>query len=315
MILHDLKLLLTVGLIFITSCSSASFQGNGNSKSPDALRRGGTPGGSGPQSNPNGFPTDKTGDNPGDGPGSNGGNGGPGSGGDPISGINSSCLAKKGSDYNIVVVIDTSLSLRSTDPNNLRSAAVNKFTQNLEGFAKAGKGRSVKVAIVGFARNAKLGNNSPVNLGQDGAAKVIQDVVTLTRTSGIGTNYEAGLNEARQALVDMDAKKGKANQRNFLIFLSDGEPNRGNDGARPANQLIGPINSQVESLAKDLDVAVISIASGSDIKQQGIDIIKNMAENSTKTSFSDHKGQFIRVDSDDDLEGLSKELGKAVSGC
>lgn len=290
---------------FLGGCNAHSFDGGAAKRSPQTVVSKSI-GGEGSPSNPAGVP-------------GSGGNNPAGSGaGGPVaqSGINESCLAKKARDYHIAVVIDSSLSQRITDPQNLRGEAVVKFAKNLETFAKKSAGRSVQLAIIGFAAAARTGGNSPVDLARDSADKVTQDVIGTSRIGGIGTNYEAGLTEADKALRAMGAQKGQLTQRNFVIFLSDGEPNRGSAG-RGGNSapLISGIQTQVGNLVSTLDVALITIASGTDIDARGIDIIQQMAQPSGQGTIPDHLGHYIRVDSGDDLEGLSQELGKAISGC
>jgi len=241
-------------------------------------------------------------------------------GGDPVTGINKGCLSRKAREYNIAIAIDSSISQKQSDPQNLRGAAATSFAQAMAGVANAQAKISIELAIIGFSGGARTGRNSPVDLGQSGHDGVARDVSDLVDQLGAGTNFEAGLLESEKALIRMGAEKGKRNQRNFIIFLTDGEPNRSEKGSifdavLNPSAMIDAINQKVSSLVSELDVAMISIASGTDLNEEGIRLISNMAQPSQNSVYPDHKGTYIRADSEDDLEGLSQQLGQAISGC
>jgi hypothetical protein len=239
---------------------------------------------------------------------------------DPITGINKICLSKKAREYNITLVIDSSLSQQQSDPQNLRGAAATGFATAMAEFAQAEPRISVEAAVIGFSGTAHLGARSPSNLGQKGHGDIAQDVAELMEELGAGTNFEAGLIEAQKALLRMGALKNKQNQRNFVVFLTDGEPNRSDSGSvldnlLNPNAIVTAIKGRIDTLVNELDVAVISIASGTDLTQDGIDLITSMAQPQDPQSLQDHRGAYIRADSADDLEGLAKQLGQAISGC
>lgn len=240
----------------------------------------------------------------------------PSSPGSSNSGINNACFAKKAREYNIVIAIDASLSQRLNDPRNLRGQAVVKLASNLSSFARQNGNQTVKMAIIGFARDAQEGPNGITNLTTDSSAKITQDLITISSMAGVGTNYDAALIQSKLLFDRMGAGQKSQNQRNFLVFISDGEPNRGADGpSLNTSALLSSINRQVTSLIDTFDVALITVATGSDIGENGLNIIKSMAKPTEQRVHPDHKGHYLRVEDDAGLSALDNRIGQAISGC
>lgn len=235
-------------------------------------------------------------------------------------GLNKECLSKKAGEYNIVIVVDTSTSQKDTDPNQLRVKAGTAFIKDLALYAKAQPEISVEVGIVGFAGTSRLGAHGPLDVGKVGPEGLSADLVALNATLSSGTNYEAGLNNAATLLTQMGAKKGTANQRNFVIFMSDGEPNTST--TTPTRQsttiplaLKQAIISNVNKMVSNFDSAMVTIASGTQISQAGIEVLGSMALPTIGNPNAEHVGKFVRVDSEAAFESLSKTLGTAISEC
>ena len=118
----------------------------------------------------------------------------------------------------------------------------------------------------------------------------------------------------------MGAKKGTVSQRNFVIFLSDGEPNMSTT-LQPVQITANPqalktaILANVNKIVSDFDAAMITIASGTQISPAGIEVINSMALPTVGTPYPEHTGKYIRVDSEAAFETLSKTLGTAISDC
>jgi Mg-chelatase subunit ChlD len=232
------------------------------------------------------------------------------------SGINNACFAKKALEYNIIIAVDASLSQRLNDPRNLRGQAVIKLAANLSSFARQNGNQTVKMAVIGFARDAQEGPNGITNLTTDSPSKITQDLITISNMAGVGTNYDAALVQSKLLFDRMGAGKKSASQRNFLVFISDGEPNRGENGpSLNTDALLGTINRHVTNLIDTFDAALITVATGSDIGENGLTIIKSMAKPADQRAHPDHKGHFIRVEDDAGLSALDNRIGQAISGC
>jgi len=235
-------------------------------------------------------------------------------------GLDKECLAKKAGEYNIVILVDTSNSQRTTDPNLLRVKAGTAFIKDLAQYAKLQPGMSIEVGIAGFAGVSTLGAHGALDVGKVGSEDLSADLAALNVTLGPGTNFEAGLNNAVALFTRMGAKKGTVSQRNFVIFLSDGEPNMSTT-LQPVQITANPqalktaILANVNKIVSDFDAAMITIASGTQISPAGIEVINSMALPTVGTPYPEHTGKYIRVDSEAAFETLSKTLGTAISDC
>ncbi len=342
-----------VGIIALTSCSSTQFGGETGKTSSSSMLNGANQGegmgsssdespGAGSKANakttsgslgtdgstgtdPNGVDGNGKGGLGGDGSSQNGESPGQtdssnGGGGLPGSGLNAECLSKKASEYNIAIVIDASGSQLQTDPNFLREKASLNFAIEMARFARIHPTISIELGIVGFSDTSIVGTNGPQDVGKNGTDKLSADITQVARNPKGNTNFEAGLRVGETALGLMGAKKGVTTQRNFLVFLTDGDPNRSDTvTTSQANDnpllITQAINTKVQGIVNNYDAAMITVASGAQIQQKGIDVVQGMALPKVGTISPEHVGKYIRADTDKALEELSKLLGAIVSDC
>ena len=87
-------------------------------------------------------------------------------------------------------------------------------------------GSKINVGLVGFSGNATVSRALTQNKTQ------LNDAIgSLTTKNSTGTNYAAGLNAAKGILKD------GSNKQQFIVFISDGEPEEDKDGKAAAQAL------------------------------------------------------------------------------
>lgn len=87
-------------------------------------------------------------------------------------------------------------------------------------------GSKINVGLVGFSGSATASQALTQDKDQ------LNDAIgSLTTKNSTGTNYEAGLNAAKGILKD------GSNKQQFIVFISDGEPEEGKDGKAAAQAL------------------------------------------------------------------------------
>jgi len=122
-------------------------------------------------------------------------------------------------------------------------------------------GSKINVGLVGFSGSATASQA----LTQD--KKQLNDAIgSLTTAKSTGTNYAAGLNKAEEILAD-----GR-NEQQFIVFISDGEPEEDKDGKAAAEAL------------KDSDVTIMTV---------GIALSDNEASALKAISSTDSKGKTL----------------------
>lgn len=122
-------------------------------------------------------------------------------------------------------------------------------------------GSKINVGLVGFSGSATVSRALTQDKDQ------LNDAIgSLTTAKSTGTNYAAGLNKAGEILAD-----GR-NEQQFIVFISDGEPNKGKDGKAAAEAL------------KDSRVTIMTV---------GIALSDNEASALKAISSTDSKGKTL----------------------
>ena len=122
-------------------------------------------------------------------------------------------------------------------------------------------GSKINVGLVGFSGSATASQALTQNKKQLNDA-----IASLTTAKSTGTNYEAGLNAAKDIL-----NKG-SNEQQFIVFISDGEPEEDKDGKAAAENL------------KDSGVTIMTV---------GIALSDNEASDLKAISSTDSKGKTL----------------------
>lgn len=122
-------------------------------------------------------------------------------------------------------------------------------------------GSKINVGLVGFSGSATVSRALTQDKDQ------LNDAIgSLTTAYSTGTNYAAGLNKAEEILAD------RRNEQQFIVFISDGEPEEDKDGKAAAKAL------------KDSGVTIMTV---------GIALSDNEASDLKAISSKDSKGKAL----------------------
>lgn len=164
----------------------------------------------------------------------------------------------------IVLVVDVSGSMNDNDPRRGNTCArLRALDQVLQ---VAAKGADNRFAIATFSSRVEYASSrffaNAQDLYQDLAAGGnIADVICAQND---GTNYEAGLQEAKTLL-----SLGRGNALKELFFLSDGAPDRGKEGVDIADELkAGAISIDGKSIKTTIATVMVGGANDDVLKKK-----------------------------------------------
>jgi len=229
-----------------------------------------------------------------------------GAGGGLIGTTQGNCL-RKSSLYNIVMVFDVSGSQAQTDPTKLRVTGAKDFLNKLSAFADATPTSKFNISITGFANTSTFGAHGWKALNKSTLGDLTSDINTITAPLSVGTFYLTGLNAADKLLLQQNATAANNAVRNFVIFMTDGEPN--------GFATIAQINGAAADLANNRGAAMIMLGTGTGVSAKGEGILQNMALPKTGIVNGKHTGKYFRVATEAQMAKIGDILTGAVAGC
>ncbi len=188
------------------------------------------------------------------------------------------------SPIDLIFVIDTSNSMdytiegskKSTEQENSRMHILRNLLKGENGIAAKfinvnknnDKSKSNTVSIVTFNNNSNVAltnSNNPKEI--DDALDTVKTAQTNGNSSIGGTNYEAGLEQAKTMIKTLSTQNG-ADKKKMVIFLSDGLPTKSDnhgDGMSTTSQIITDTqnaitNFQTNPAHKNVIVSTIAFA-------------------------------------------------------
>ena len=185
-------------------------------------------------------------------------------------------------NLNIVLVFDRSGSQSDDDQDNMEAGA-RGFITNLNKLSTEGKRVAARASVVRFNGDSQIGANRWQDIMTAGGMQTTFTDIGWANSGNSGdTHYHEALANVETLLNEIKAQVSNANSRNFVVFLSDGEPDS-QSKVMPAAQ----------SVLDKFGVAYISIGIGIEDEQY----LRQMAALKNPQTPQDHTGQYIDADS------------------
>lgn len=296
-----------------TSDGNHTDSGNNNNGGAGSGSADGTPGGN------TGTGGDQGGGTTGS--GSDSGQGNIGSGGDNANRTTDQiqqCLAKKAGQYNIILIFDNSGSQRITDPTFVRRDGALNFIDQMAAFTAKYPHVKVYIDVLSFNTRSIRAAQGWTLIG-NGSTDAIKNMIrTATANPEGGTAYSPVLKDAAAYFKQIGALPNAAQQRNFVVFLTDGLPNILDPVQRifaMGIETAADIPKAVNDLVQTYGAAIIAGATGNDIPAQGEQTVASMALPKTGIKFPDHTGLYFRARTPDELKAGWVNIFSKIGTC
>ena len=291
-------------------CSSSNFKGSPGTSNKN-LNAAGTNGDANP-SNGGGSGGSGTTDGAGNGAGS-GGNvtDGSGTAGNLAqTGENNGTVACKPdtnpNSYNIMFIFDKTGSQLVTDPTNVRRSGALSFLSQFNNYFGKFPAAQVYMGVLAFNTQSIHSTNGWMLLNSINASVIQQEIVTATSNPNGLTSFSPVLQDAANYFKQVNALQNAQSGRNYIVFLTDGDPNA--DTAQA-------IKDAVDNLVNNYGVAVIAVATGPDVTASGQKMVQSLALPATATKFPDHVGRYYRAPDASTLDKTWNNLFGSLGGC
>ena len=221
----------------------------------------------------------------------------------------SSCLMRRADFYNFVLVFDASSSTNNTDEGNIRRASALRFADKMAKLAALGPKPEIQVATVAFNRDILFGPHSWLKLGVPQALiDLSTDIATITTDAKAGTHFDLAFGAASTLLQKRNASGTDKRQRNYWIFLSDGQANGSNDDK---DELVATLQPYLTSLG----VALVGIAAGDDLSSRGKEKMQAVSMPTAGIVAPDHVGRYYEAPTAQSLDKAWDDLYNAITQC
>lgn len=196
-------------------------------------------------------------------------------------------------EVNIVLVFDNSGSQSSSDLQSMRSGAAGLLSE-LSALASQINSPFIPfVSVVRFSDSATIGANRWVNM-KTNSGGATTDVNAATADDGGNTHYAQALARVGDLFREKQASISKKNQRNFVVFLSDGEPD--DDSA---------VRSAAQSVTDQAGAVHITVGTGG----KKFTILKEMSGIVSANLPPNHRGQFFEASGQAALSATFRQVG------
>lgn len=217
-------------------------------------------------------------------------------------------------NYYVTIVLDMSTSMNSSAKTGLPGDTRTRFEVARDALAqllheyREARG-DVRINLVCFAQRGALAG---ADMSVDEAIKLLQDLNKPSSGGpyGSGTDYAAGLNAAGEWVLKGLQDNAYDGYRNQVYFISDGEPNRG----QQANGRYVPEAWQEMAsgpYAGDLDIYSVGVGAGArnPAAENALKDVTNQDELAL-----DGGDRYVHVDNFGDLAGILSDLADIASG-
>ena len=176
------------------------------------------------------------------------------------------------------------------------------------------------MSSLAFNQGSVRGANGWQRLKDTSINVIKQDITTATSNPDGNTAYSPVLKDAANFFEQINKQTNPDRTRNYVIFLTDGEPNALQDPlggilGGGAEETIPDITAAVDNLVKNYGVAIIAIASGTGIAPEGEQFVTRMAQPTTGIKDKNHVGIFRRTQTSEELKLVFDKLLTDIGTC
>lgn len=231
------------------------------------------------------------------------------------------CLARRAEFYNFMLIFDKSESQLRTDPNFVRRDGALAFVDRVYQYTQQYPQVKVYMSTMAFNQDSIRGTNGWQRLKDSSLQAIKADVTTATSNPTGNTSYSPVLKDAANFFDQINKTTNVDRTRNYVIFLTDGEPNALRDPgilgipAAGVNEALADIPKAVDNLVKNFGVALIAIASGTGIEPEGANFVQTMAQPTTGIKDKNHVGLYRRATSPEELKSVFESLLTDINTC
>ena len=288
-------------------CSSSNFKGSTGTGNK-VLNATGTNGDANPSNGGGSAATDGAGN--GAGSGGDGTDGSGKAGSQAQTGDNNGTVACKPdtnpNSYNIMFIFDKTGSQLVTDPTNVRRSGALSFLSQFNNYVGKFPAAQVYMGVLAFNTQSIHSTNGWMLLNSINSSVIQQEIVTATSNPNGLTSFSPVLQDAANYFKQVNALQNAQSGRNYVVFLTDGDPNTDTPKA---------IKDAVNNLVTNYGVAVIAVATGPQVTAAGEKVVQSLALPTTPTNFPDHVGRYYRAPDASSLDKTWNNLFGSLGGC
>ena len=216
------------------------------------------------------------------------------------------CTEETALDYNIMFIFDKTGSQLTTDPTLVRRSGALQFLTQLSTYAASNPKVAVYSSVLAFNTQSIRASSGWLLVNSTNAPTIAQQITVATSNPEGATSYSPVLRDASSFFDQVNSQPNAAKARNYIVFLTDGEPNA---DTQPA------IDAAVNTLVTRQNVAIIAVAAGPEVSAAGESVVRNLALPTQSSKFPDHVGQFYRAANDVDFTAVWSKLFTKIGGC
>jgi hypothetical protein len=218
-------------------------------------------------------------------------------------GTQSACANRPAQFYNFILVFDASRSQIRTDPTNVRGTSALTFAQRIAELARQEQNLQAFMTVIRFSVHAEASPRGWIAVKPERMADISNDIRLATANPDGNTAYTPALIIARQLLAAAPGSKGRT--RNYVVFLTDGEP------SDSTGQILAAVNDILS-----LGAAIIGVAAGQSISAEGQQKVQSMSRiPPTFAAGNRTLNPYKRVTQPDELNTMWSEIFDDAFSC
>lgn len=212
------------------------------------------------------------------------------------------CRTKKEGRVNVVMIFDNSGSQNDSDLRSMRAGAT-ALANTVSAEAKKEKAPLMALSVVKFSSNAAIGPNAWVETSDASFdSKITGDINWATADDGGDTYYAKAFAKAQELLGQRSTSASEKYHRNFIVFLTDGEPENNSDRTQALATATELVNTK--------GVALFPVGTGDGLDGDALSTLQQFALPKTGEVSPEHKGQLLQAETQQQITSIFSDIVK-----